>query len=471
MTFVVYMNGLLLVFMGSCMGAVSAMFPATTEIFLTSGLLVGTFGLILTIVTWQKRASLTRRDAFVLTSTLWLIGAIAGALPLWLWQLSPADAFFEAMSGITTTGSSVMSDLDSTPKGILFWRMLLIGFGGVGFVVAAIALLPMMQVGGMQLYRTESSDKYDKEFGSARTLALAMLWTYLVLWAICAFVYFIGGMSVFDATTHAMSTISTGGYGNYDSSFAAFQSPFIEWSGVIFMASGAIPFAWYIRGVTRGSFGSEQVRVFVLMLACVSLVVAIWRTSNSESPFAEALRHSAFSVVAVVTGAGFSVTDYTAWGPFAGAIFVVLTAIGGCTGSTAGGAKIMRWIIFFRAARAQIRLVHSPHSVQVVRYEGRAVDHDVLLSVVSFFTFYAATIFAITVILGMLGLDFLTAVSGAVTSVNNVGPGIGPIIGPSGNFSTLSDPVKTTLAVGMYLGRLEMLTVLVLLLPRFWRAA
>jgi trk system potassium uptake protein TrkH len=471
MSFVVYINGLLLVFLACCMGAVALMFPDTGEVFLTSFLLTGTFGLFLTLATSQRRPELARLDAFVLTTTVWLTGAIAGALPLWYWQLSPADAFFEAMSGLTTTGSTVIVGLETTPRGILFWRTLLVAFGGVGFVVAAMALLPMMKVGGMQLYRTESSDKSDKEFGSARTVAIATVWTYIVLWALCSFTYLVGGMSAFDATTHAMSTISTGGYGNYDSSFAAFQSPFLEWSGTFFMLCGGLPFAWYIRAVTRRQFGSEQVRVFLVFLAATSLLIAVWRASTSDSPFLEALRHSAFNVVSVVTTTGFVSTDYTTWGPFAGAIFVVLTAVGGCTGSTSGGAKMMRWIIFGRAARAQIRLLHSPHSVQVVRYEGRAVDPDVLLSVVSFFTFYAATIFAITVVLGTLGLDFLTAVSGSLTAVANVGPGIGPIIGPAGNFATLSDPVKTVLALGMYLGRLEMLTVLVLLMPRFWRAA
>jgi trk system potassium uptake protein TrkH len=471
MSFVVYINGLLLVFLALCMGAVALMFPETGEEFLTSFLLAGTFGLFLVLATWQSRPVLERLDAFVLTSSVWMTGAIAGALPLWLWRLTPADAFFEAMSGLTTTGSSVLAGLDTFPKGILFWRTLLVAFGGIGFVVAAIALLPMMKVGGMQLYRTESSDKSDKEFGSARTVAMATVWTYVVLWTACSLVYFLGGMSAFDATTHAMSTISTGGYGNYDSSFAAFESPFLEWAATFFMLCGGLPFAWYIRAATRRQFGSEQVRVFLAFLAITSLVIAAWRTSTSDWAFLDSLRYSAFHVVSIVTTTGFVSTDYTTWGPFAAAIFLVLTAVGGCTGSTSGGGKMMRWIIFSRAARAQFRLLHSPHSVQVVRYEGRAVGQDVILSVVSFFSFYALTVFTITVILGMLGLDFLTAVSGALTAVANVGPGIGGTIGPAGNFSTLSDPAKTVLALGMYLGRLEMLTVLVLLMPRFWRAA
>jgi trk system potassium uptake protein TrkH len=285
MSFVVYINGLLLVFLACCMAAVALMFPETAEVFLTSSLLAGTFGLFLTLVTWQSRPTLLRLDAFVLTSSIWLTGAVAGAVPLWYWQLSPVDAFFEGMSALTTTGSTVISGLDTTPKGILFWRTLLLAFGGVGFVVAAIALLPMMKVGGMQLYRTESSDKYDKDFGTARAVALATVWTYAVLWAICSFVYLLGGMSPFDATTYAMSTVSTGGFANYDSSFAVFQSPFLEWSAAFFMLCGGLPFAWYIRAATRRQVGSEQVRAFIVFLVVTSILIAVWRTATSASPF------------------------------------------------------------------------------------------------------------------------------------------------------------------------------------------
>ncbi|WP_071674531.1 TrkH family potassium uptake protein [Nioella nitratireducens] len=471
MNFVVLINGLTMLFFAALMGVDAALFPATGEEFGLSAVLVGLTGAALSLAggTSTDTAGLHRMHTFLLTSSVWMTAALAGAVPLMFWSLTPVDAVFEAMSGITTTGSTVMSGLDQTPRGIILWRAVLQAVGGVGFIVTGIALLPILKVGGMQLFRTESSDKGEKELRNATLFASATLQIYLGLMALCALAYLAGGMSPFDAATHAMTTLSTGGYSGYDASFGHFTSPFLQWAGTVFMLLGALPFAWYIRVVYRGAFRSEQVTGLVWGLAVVIVGLAFWLAIADEVPLTEALRMVAFNVVSVVTTTGFATTDYTLWGPVAVAAFFLLTAMGGCTGSTAGGVKAMRWLLLGRRVRVQIQHIVAPHRVVTVKYEGRPVEEDVLSGVVSFFVFFAASFLILSIVLTLFGLDLATATSGAMTALANVGPGVGEIIGPAGNFASLSDPVKLVLVLGMFLGRLEMLTVFVLLTPLFWR--
>lgn len=469
MTLVVFVNGLVLMFFAGLMALNAVFFHDTAVIFEEAATTVGVLGAALCLVSRAKFTDTNRLFAFVLTSSVWLTGAAAGAVPLMMWHMGPVDALFEAMSGITTTGSTVMSGLDQTPRGIILWRAMLQGVGGVGFIVTGMALLPMLKVGGMQLYRTESSETGDKELRTAATFAAATLQIYLVLIGLCALVYLVGGMSPFDAVTHAMTTLSTGGYSGYDASFGHFSSPFLRWSATLFMLLGSLPFAWYIRVLNRRGFASEQVRAMLISLTVVIGVMTFWLvTARHVSPF-QALTDVAFNVVSVVSTTGYATTDYTLWGPPAVVGFFFLTAVGGCTGSTAGGAKAMRWLLAARAVWAQLRQVHAPHAVTTVHYEGRRVKEDVMNGVVSFFVMYVATFIVLTAILAFFDLDLSTAASAALTSLANVGPGVGSIIGPAGNFSSLSDNVKLVLVVGMYLGRLEMLTVFVLLTPLFWR--
>lgn len=471
MNFVVFVNGIVMMFFAALMGVDALFFRQTTEVFGFSAVLVGLVGGLLAISSSSSFAGLNRTHTFLLTSTVWVVAAIAGAVPLYLWSLSPVDALFESMSGITTTGSTVMSGLDATPRGIIFWRAMLQAVGGVGFIVTGIALLPILKVGGMQLFRTESSDKGDKELRNATMFASVTLQIYLGLIVVCALVYAVGGMNAFDAVTHAMTTLSTGGYSGYDASFGHFDSPFLQWSATLFMLLGALPFAWYVRGIYRGSFKSEQVKAMLWSLAAVIIVLAMWLAITNDLNFFDALRLVAFNVVSVVTTTGYATTDYTLWGPFAVAVFFVLTAVGGCTGSTAGGAKAMRWLLAGRAIIAQVKIIQSPSRLVSIKYEGKRVDEDVMSGVISFFVFYFFTLTVLSIVLSLLGLDMVTAISGALTAVANVGPGLGQIIGPAGNFASLSDPVKLVLVLGMLLGRLEILTVFVLLTPVFWREA
>ncbi|WP_119839071.1 TrkH family potassium uptake protein [Pseudooceanicola algae] len=469
MNFVVFVNGVGLLFSAALMLMDAAIFPATRTLFVESALLTGFPGVILALASASRFSEVTRLHGFLLTSSIWVTAALAGAVPLAMFGLTPVDALFEAMSGITTTGATVMSGLDATPRGILLWRATLQAVGGVGFIVTGIALLPVLRVGGMQLFQTESSDRSDKVTGTAATFALATLAVYLGLMGLCAVFYAAGGMGVFDAITHAMTTLSTGGYSNYDASFGHFTGSYLQWVATGFMLAGALPFAWYIRAWRRGAIASEQVAAMFKTLAVVIAVLTAWLCWSHHILLPDALRLVAFNVVSVVTTTGYATTDYTLWGPVAQVAFLALTLVGGCTGSTSGGAKAMRWLLFARALRVAVRKVHAPHSVQQIRYEGRRVTPDVLNGVMAFFVFYAVTASILSVILAFLGMDLVAAVSGALTALANVGPGLGAVIGPAGNFEPLGWAAKLVLTAGMYLGRLEILTVYVLLMPAFWR--
>ncbi len=444
-------------------------FSDTRVVFLESAVIVGTVGLLMSVAVSHRLAGVGRLHTFLLTASIWVTGALAGALPLWVWQLTPTDAFFEAMSGITTTGSTVMVGLDTTAPAILLWRAILQWLGGVGFIVTGIAFLPILRVGGMQLFRTESSERGDKEMASAARFAAATVWIYLSLTALCIFVYVVGGMTFFEAIAHGLTTVSTGGYSTSDASFGHFESAYLQWSATVFMIAGALPFAWYIKVLNRRGARSEQVQGILVFFAVTICILTLWRVLTGHTPVFETLTLVAFNVVSVVTTTGYATTDYTTWGPFAVAAFFALTAVGGCTGSTAGGAKMMRWIIAIRMIQVQKRIVRSPSAVIFARYEGRPVAPDVVNGVATFFVFYAATVIVLAIGLSLYNLDFETAVSGALTAVANVGPGVGGTIGPAGNFTTLPDGAKLLLCFGMYVGRLEMLTVYVLLTVTFWR--
>ncbi len=470
MQFVFLINGFVLLALAVLMGIVALIFPQTSGIFWVGFLLTGLVGGLIAISNARPDLKIRASHSFLLTTTIWMTAAIAGALPLYLWGLSPVDAFFEAMSGITTTGSTVMSGLDTTPPGILIWRAILQALGGIGFIVAGVALLPIMKVGGMQLFRTESSEKGEKELANAAHFALATLGAYAALMVLCGVLYLIGGMSPFDAVTHAMTTLSTGGYSNYDASFGHFTSPFLQYTATVFMFLAALPFAWYIRAMLKGTFANEQVHTLVMFVIGAAVLLTIWLVAISDEPLEEAFRHSIFNIVAAVTTTGYATTDYTLWGPFAVALFFAITAVGGCTGSTSGGAKMMRWIVFFRLAGLQLRRIAMPHAVLVARYEGRRIEEDVISGVVNFFMLYFGMIAFLALALSLDGLDFETSISGAMTAVANVGPGVGHIIGPAGNFAPVDEAAKLLLSFGMFMVRLELMTVFVLLAPAYWRS-
>lgn len=415
----------------------------------------------------------TLRQTYVLTFTTWLIIPTVSAVPFVFSEvhLTFTDAFFEAMSGITTTGSTVIIGLDDLPPSVLLWRALLQWVGGLGFVVMAIAILPLLRTGGMQLFRTESSDRSEKPLARVSTIALGMVSTYLALTLACAIAYEYAGMTVFDAVTHAMTTLATGGYANHDASFAFFEQPAIHWIAIVFMLAGSLPFMLYLQAA-RGDasiFRDRQVLWLLTGVLAAGLVLALWLASRLDMPIDDAFRLSFFNVVSIMSTTGYASAGYDAWGDFAGILFFYLMFVGGCTGSTAGGIKIFRFQVLYVVLTSYTKHRFLPHLVTNRTYGARPLTSDAVEGVLAFLAVYFATVAVIAIALAFLDLDWYTALSGSVQAVGNIGPGLGPEIGPAGNFAGLPDGAKWILSLGMLAGRLELFTVLVILTPSFWK--
>ncbi|WP_300517104.1 TrkH family potassium uptake protein [Aliiroseovarius sp.] len=413
------------------------------------------------------------QQTFILTTGVWVALPLFGALPFVLGEVDArgVDAFFEAMSGLTTTGATVLSGLDNLPEGLLFWRGLLQWFGGVGIIVVAMVFLPELRIGGMQIFRSEGFDTFGKILPRATEISSRISVIYFSLTALCAVVYYALGMSAFDAVTHAMTTIATGGYANYDSSFGAFGAG-TEYAAVVFMLLAALPFVRYVQlvaGTARPLVNDPQVRGFFATAAVLILLMAVWQFLFDGGSIEQSFRKVLFNVTSILTGTGYASTDYMNWGSFPVVMFFFIGLIGGCAGSTACSIKIFRYQLLFASIKAQIRSIHSPHGVFTPRYAGRRVGEDVLSSVMGFFVLFVVSLGLISVALGMTGLDFITSVSGAAAALANIGPGLGAEIGPAGNYAGLNDAAKWILIAAMLIGRLELLVVYVLFTLKFWR--
>ncbi|WP_328805056.1 TrkH family potassium uptake protein [Stappia albiluteola] len=442
------------------------------QAFVISALFTGMSGLLLAIsCAGELGSSLSIRQAFLLTALAWLTLPAFGALPfLWL-GISYADAVFEAVSGFTTTGSTILIGLDGLAPGLLLWRSVLQWMGGVGIIVMALVLLPYLQVGGMQLFKTESSDKGEKVVSRSADLVRLIALIYFGLTMLCAALYWVTGMNAFDAVNHAMTTLSTGGYSTHDASFAYFTNPLTGWICIVFMIAGASPFSLMIQAM-RGRplllWRDPQIKALLCLLAATSFVAAIYLGITQEIGLHEALLRTSFNFTSIVTTTGFALGDYTLWGPPIVGIVLMLTFAGGCTGSTSGGIKMFRFIVFFGTLRNHLRMMVRTHRVVSTRYADTQLTPDIAFSVLAFLVAYLGSVGAITLILTFFGLDAMTAITGAATAIGNVGPGLGDVIGPAGNFSSLPDGAKWVLSLAMLLGRLELFTVLVLLDPEFW---
>ena len=445
------------------------------QAFATAGFVTALFGAIMALTNYAPKAQLRARGAFLLTTISWLALSGFAAMPLYLSSvgLGFTDSLFEAVSGITTTGSTVMTGLDDAPKGVLLWRAILQWIGGIGIIVTAMAILPMLNIGGMQLFRLESSDMGEKILPKAASLAMAISLIYLGLTILCAIGYAWVGMSGFDAISHAMTTIATGGYSTSDASLGGFMDDGADLVAIAFMLAGALPFGVYllaVRGSLKPALNDPQMRGFLLVIVLLISVITFYLWNNSVATGSNALRLAAFNVISVVTGTGYATADYNAWGSFAVAAFFTFMFIGGCAGSTACSIKIFRYQVAFEALRAYLFKMPRQHAVAPMRYGGKPLPDSVVYSVMGFF-FLFFTCFAVgAIMLSVIGLDPLTAWSGAASSIANVGPGLGDIIGPSGTYQTLPDTAKWVLMMGMLIGRLEIVTALVLLTPSFWRA-
>lgn len=419
---------------------------------------------------------LTLRQAFLLTPVAWTTIALFGALPLYISDYAQlrdsfTNAFFESVSGLTTTGATVIVGLDDAPKGILLWRALLQWLGGIGIIGVAISILPALGVGGMQLFRTESSDRSEKVMPRVREIATGIVLIYVALTVACGLAYWLVAMTPFEALAHALTTVSTAGFSTSDISIARWDSAALHWIATLFMLSGAVPFVLYLRLVQgqRDALRDSQVWFLVGLLAAVIVAVAALLTLAGKHSAADALRLAAFNVVSVVTTTGYATADYTLWGNLMIGLFFGLMFVGGCTGSTSGGMKIFRFQVMIRMLQSQFLRLLYPRGVFPRIYAGRLLPDEVIGSVVVFFSLYFICYSALTVAMMAFDLDFLTSASAAVAALSNVGPGLGPIIGPAGNFATLPDASKWLLCFGMLLGRLELFTVLILFFPQFWR--
>ncbi len=413
------------------------------------------------------------RQAFVMTNLAWLVIAIFGALPFAFseLELSVTDAFFESMSGVTTTGATIIVGLDNAPPGILLWRAILQWLGGVGIIVMAVAILPMLQVGGMQLFRVEAFDT-DKVLPRAAQIAGAISIIYVSITAFAAVVLWALGMTGFEAVAHAMTSIATGGFSTSDQSLAHFDSALIDWSICAFMVLGSMPFVLYlrmVRGNPKAILRDSQVRwLFAILVSAIALTAGwLWLKDIMEP--GSALRYAAFNVISIMTGTGYATAAFDTWGGFAMALMFVLMFIGCCAGSTTCGIKIFRFQVLHATAVAQMKRLLQPHGVFFPYYNKKPIPETVAESVMGFFFLFIICYALLATGLGLFGLDFITAVSGAASAIANVGPGLGEIIGPAGTFKTLPDGAKWLLAAGMLLGRLELFTVLVLVTPAFWR--
>ena len=411
---------------------------------------------------------------FLVTTLSWVSISTLASLPLVLGapQLSFTNAVFESVSAITTTGSTVLEGIESLSDGLKLWRGMMQWLGGIGIIVMGIAILPFLKVGGMRLFHTESSDWSDKVMPRTGGIAKATLSVYVGFTLLAMLAYWLGGMLPLDAVVHAMTSVATGGFANSDASFGAYaDQPHLLWMGSLFMLMGAMPFVLYIRFL-RGSrlalWRDQQVQGLLALLVVVILCLAAWRMWLGTPPF-EALTHVTFNVISIVTTTGYASDDYSTWGALAFVAFFYLTFVGGCSGSTSGGMKIFRFQIASILLRNQLRYLIHVNGVFTTRYNGQPITDDITRGVVAFSFFFFLTIAGLALGLAMMGLDMTTALSAAATAVANVGPGLGDTIGPSGNFAPLPDAAKWLLCVGMLLGRLEILTVLVLMTPMFWR--
>ena len=442
--------------------------------FISASLITIIFGTLFFLSNLEQNKQLNLQHAFLLTALSWVSVALFGSLPFIFsnLNLTITDSFFESMSGITTTGSTIITDLDSAPKAILLWRAILQWLGGIGIIVMAITLMPIMNVGGMQLFKVSNSDTSEKILPKTKEISIRLIIIYLVLTFLCALFYKVFGMKYFDSLTHSMTTIATGGFSNYNESIGYFNSINIEITSMIFIILGSIPFIAYIKflsGKKKIFFTDTQISSFIKIIFFSILFLFFYLTIFYKGFSEVSLRSITFNVISILTGTGYVTQNFDNWGSFPLIYFLALMFIGGCAGSTTCGIKIFRIQILYSFLKSQLKKIIYPRGIFIIKYDNNNVDEKFMASIISFIYLYIIIFFIIAALLSLTGLDFTTSISGAATSISNVGPGLGELIGPNGNFSQLPDFSKWVLSFGMILGRLELFAILVLFLPSFWQ--
>ncbi len=473
-----YVIGLLVAFLGLSMLVPLALDLAVGNghagVFVETSLVTVLTGVFLALACANSvEGGIGTRQTFILTTGVWAVLPLFGALPFLrgATEAGFTDAYFEAMSGLTTTGSTVFSNLETLPEGLLLWRSMLQWFGGIGIIVVAMVFLPELRVGGMQIFRSEAFETDGKVLPRAAEIASRISIVYLGLTVGCIFAYYMSGLGLFDAINHALTTISTGGFSTSDASFGQFQGA-PEYVAAVFMILASLPFVRYVQllaGSTRPLWTDTQVRAFLYFLGGIIVMMTAFRLVANGDVFGPSLREAVFNLTSIMTGTGYASTDYQLWGAFPVTVFFFIGLVGGCAGSTCCSVKVFRYQLLWGAVANQIRRIHSPHGIFQLKYEGRSVSEDVISSVMAFLTMFVVTLGVVAILLSATGLDFVTSVSGAATAVANVGPGLGDVIGPAGNFGELNDTAKWILAFAMLAGRLELMVVFVLFTSRFWR--
>ncbi len=475
---VFFMIGILLVVLGFSMlipYMMQLIYNENSHSFVSSSFITIFIGILFVLANLDREFKLNLRQTFLFSTLAWLMVAIFGSLPF---LLSPkeftfSEAFFESMSGITTTGATIITDLDKSPKSILLWRAIMQWLGGIGIVVMAITILPLLKVGGMQLFKMEGPDSTEKILPRTIEVATIIISTYLALTFLCGLFYWLFGMSIFDSISHAMTTIATGGFSTHNDSIGFFKSSNIEITASIFIVLGSIPFISYLKFVHGNKsifFKDVQIKGLInLILISVLIMFLYLLFIGYESNTLDKIRISSFNVISILSGTGYVTDDFGLWGKFSLIFFLFLMFVGGCAGSTACGIKIFRLQMLFIFLKNQIRKLIYPNSVIISKYNNQKISDNFINSVIVFIFSFLFIFLIIAMLLSISGLDFLTAISGAASAISNVGPGLGDMIGPNGNYKAIPDLSKWILSIGMLLGRLELFAVLVLFFPSFWR--
>ena len=445
------------------------------QVFAFSAFFTGGLALAVAMATQGRPPPISSRFGFFVVNLLWLTTSLIGAVPLYASSLefNLADAIFEAVSATTTTGGTVIIGLDNMPPGILLWRSILQWMGGLGVIALGLFVLPFLNVGGVSYFRIETTDINDRPFERFSTYTISLIAIYSTFTLACGLSYAAAGMGGFEALNHALATVSTGGLSTHDASMGYYaDNNAILWVGTVFMFTSSLPFSIVILLTVAGRLDAlrdPQIRIFASYVVVIVFAVAVYRRVATGDPLFDTLTHTAFNFVSIITTTGFASDDYTQWGPFAVACAFGAMFLGGCSGSTTGGIKAYRFLILFELLANGLRRFIYPNMVLTVRYGDRPVDDAMQRAVVLFISAFLVIWLILTVLLAATGLDLMTAFSGALTALTNIGPGLGDVIGPAGNFSSFPDAAKWMMALGMLLGRLEILAVLVIFTPAFWR--
>ena len=475
---VFFLIGILLIVLGASMLApysLQLIFKEDSHSFISASIVTIFIGSLFVLGNLEKEFKLNLRQTFLFSSLAWIMVAVFGSLPFLLstQEFSFSEAFFESMSGITTTGATIISNLDSAPKSILLWRALMQWLGGIGIVVMAITILPLLQVGGMQLFKMEGPDSTEKILPRTIEVAATIISVYIILTFLCGFFYWIFGMTIFDSISHSMTTIATGGFSTHDDSIGFFKNPNIEIVASVFIILGSIPFISYLKfaqGNRKVFFNDVQIKGLIyLLLISITIMFLYLLFTNYEANIFDKIRISSFNVISILSGTGYVTDDFGLWGKFSLIFFLFLMFIGGCAGSTACGIKIFRLQMLLIFLKNQIKKLISPNSVIITKYNNQKISENFINSVIIFIFTFLFIFLIIAMLLSISGLDFITSISGAASSISNVGPGLGDMIGPNGNYKDIPDLSKWILSIGMLLGRLELFAVLVLFFPSFWR--